>query len=78
MANRSEKCLNAAIEAQLKLVYGDERAAVLLPQVARLVDRWRPRVRERRPWLDQHDAMLITYADTLQEPDVAPLASLAR
>ena len=78
MAGRSEKSLNAAMEAQLQLVYGDERASALLPQIARLVDRWRPSIHARRPWLDQRDAMLITYADTLQEPDVAPLASLAR
>lgn len=78
MAGRSEKSLDAAIEAQLQLVYGDERASALLPQIARLVDRWRPSIQARRPWLDERDAMLITYADTLQEPDVAPLASLAR
>jgi len=78
MAGPSEKSLEATIEEQLQLVYGDERAAVLLPQIARLVDHWRSSIPARRAWLDQRDAMLITYADTLQEPDQAPLATLKR
>jgi sucrose phosphorylase len=76
MAGGSEKGLQARIEAQLGLVYGADRASVLLPWIERLVDRWRPAMAARRPWLDQRDAMLITYADTLQAAGETPLATL--
>ena len=76
MADESEQTLNARIEIQLDLAYGPERAAALLADITALVDRWRPAMTERRRWLDQADAMLITYADTLSAPGEAPLATL--
>ena len=76
MAGESEKTVNERIETQLRLVYGADRVADLLPEIAALVDRWRPAISERRAWLDQSDAMLITYADTLRADAEAPLATL--
>jgi sucrose phosphorylase len=76
MAVSSEKSLKARIEPQLTRVYGADRAAVLLPRIGSLVDRWRPAMAPRRAWLDQRDAMLITYADTLRAADAPPLATL--
>ncbi len=76
MAGESEKSLKARIENQLCLAYGPERSDSLLDEIAALVDRWQSRMTERRSWLDQADAMLITYADTLRALDEAPLPTL--
>jgi sucrose phosphorylase len=76
MAGESENGLATRIEKQLRLAYGQERSEALLAEIGALVDRWRPRMTERRPWLDQADAMLITYADSLRSPGEAPLATL--
>jgi len=76
MAGEADKRLEARIEKQLRLAYGPDRTSVLLTEITALVDRWRPTMTERRAWLDQVDAMLITYADTLQAADEAPLVTL--
>ena len=76
MAGESTNQLEGRIENQLRLAYGPERTEWLVAEISALVDRWRPRMTERRRWLDQADAMLITYADTLRAPDEAPLATL--
>ena len=76
MAGETETTLAIRIENQLRLAYGPENTAAVLAEITTLVDRWRPRMAERRAWLDQADAMLITYADTLQAPDEVPLATL--
>ena len=78
MAGESEQGLKTRIEAQLRLAYGQDQTGALLTRIAALVDHWQPAMTERRPWLDQADAMLITYADTLRAPDEAPLATLHR
>jgi glucosylglycerate phosphorylase len=76
MAGQSAKSVGRRIAKQLALAYGTERVPHLLAQIEVLVDHWQPAMSERRPWLDQRDAMLITYADTLRSPNEAPLATL--
>ena len=76
MAAESEQRLKTRIEAQLRLAYGQDQAAALLTRIAALVDRWQPAMTQRRLWLDQADAMLITYADTLRALGETPLATL--
>ncbi len=76
MAGQPEKSLRRRIEAQLTLAYGAARAPDLLARIDGLVDRWKPLMAPRRPWLDQRDAMLITYADSIRRPNEAPLATL--
>ena len=66
MTETSQNDVNAKLEPLLRQVYGPTVAADLLARIAGLIERWRPRMALRRPWLDQGDAMLITYADTLQ------------
>jgi glucosylglycerate phosphorylase len=76
MASQSAKGVGSGIEKQLALAYGAERVPTLLARIEDLVDHWRPAMSERRPWLDQRDAMLITYSDNLRSPNEAPLATL--
>jgi len=76
MASQSAKSVGSRIEKQLALAYGIERVPTVLARIEDLVDHWQPAMSKRRPWLDQRDAMLITYADTLRSPNEAPLATL--
>jgi glucosylglycerate phosphorylase len=76
MARQSAKSVGGRIEKQLALAYGTERVPHLLARIEDLVDHWQPAMSERRPWVNQRDAMLITYADTLRSPNEAPLATL--
>ncbi len=82
MTETSQNDVNAKLEPLLRQVYGPTVAADLLARIAGLIERWRPRMALRRPWLDQGDAMLITYADTLQasgrDSGESPLATLHR
>lgn len=78
MDRQSEQGFEARIVQLLAAVYGTESASPLVAQVTALVDRWRPLTTPRRAWLDQRDAMLISYATSLQAPDEAPLATLHR
>ncbi|MEZ5907056.1 MAG: alpha-amylase family glycosyl hydrolase, partial [Geminicoccaceae bacterium] len=78
--------VEAKLEPLLRQVYGSAAATHLLGRITGMIERWRPAMAPRRPWLDQSDAMLITYADTLQASgqtsgqvgDEAPLAVLRR
>lgn len=78
MTEKTEGSVKQLVEPQLSLAYGADRAADLVARIDRLVDRWRPAMEKRRPWLDQKDAMLITYADTLQATGEPPLRTLHR
>lgn len=75
MAARQNHPAKKRIRALLEQLYGVDTAGPLL---AELMDRLPPRsgpVSRRR--LNQRDALLITYADQVTEPGVAPLATLA-
>lgn len=76
MTEKSAGSLKPLIESQLALAYGADRAADLVTRIDALVDRWRPAMAPHRPWLEQKDAMLITYGDTLQAEGEPPLRTL--
>jgi sucrose phosphorylase len=75
MPARQNHRVKKRLRALLEQLYGEAAAGPLL---AELMDRLPPRsgpVSRRR--LNQRDALLITYADQVTEPGVAPLATLA-
>lgn len=78
MQERSENEVAARIRPCLALAYGETTAAELTAQIIGLIERRRPEMAARRAWLDQRDAMLITYADTLQASGEPPLRTLHR
>jgi glucosylglycerate phosphorylase len=59
----------------LQLLYGDEAAAVMnaIDQLAR---KYKDRQASPKPWVSENDVMLITYGDSLQQTNKAPLAVL--
>jgi len=69
------------LDAHLEALYGEQVGGAVLARLERLVEDWRPRIPARagdRAWsFTERDAVLITYADMVREPDVAPLRSLA-
>ncbi len=73
------RAANAA--ALLASLYGEAAARDLLPRLQEALTRWRPMVAPSdRPAvatrLTERDSLLITYADQVREPGVAPLQSL--
>ena len=74
--------MNPSITHHLAFLYGDSTAHALVPEVDALLGRFRPRIPATlnlrgRPDLTERDALLITYADQLRDPGVAPLHTLA-
>jgi sucrose phosphorylase len=72
------------IAEHLIAVYGEEEAACLLPLLRARLDEFsrrhpalRENVRPPEERLTQGDAILITYGDSISEPGVPPLRSLA-
>lgn len=71
-----------AVVQHLRALYGEAAAAEVIPRLSDLLARFRPRLRPStgardRLALTQRDAVLITYADQVTEPGVAPLRTLA-
>lgn len=67
------------IQRHLEFLYGKGLADGLAAKIEALMARYRGRIRESAGGgqLTQHDALLITYADQVREPGVAPLRTLA-
>ena len=66
------------LRAALGVAYPDATVADLLTAITDLVERYARRIPVRsRGWVDQTDAMLITYGDSVLDGDRAPLAVLA-
>ncbi len=63
-------------------LYGRSLATEMLPRLNALLDRFRPLlptpIAGRPPQLSEADALLITYADQVQEPGIPPLRSLGQ
>ena len=68
--------MNGRLRSLLAEVYGPERARELSPRVEDLVAAWGNPCRAPRPWVDERDVILITYGDSIVEPDRPPLATL--
>ena len=73
--------MKPAIRSHLELLYGRPTAAEMEPRLAALTDQFRGRLPRPGPtragWLTEKDALLITYADQVREPDRSPLQTLA-
>ena len=63
----------------LRIAYAEPTVDALVAKIAAKVADYAARIPPReRTWLDQSDAMLITYGDTILDGDDAPLAVLGR
>jgi sucrose phosphorylase len=73
--------MKPTIQSHLKFLYGPRQAAQTEIELAALAGQWRERLprqaHTRAEWLTEKDALLITYADQVREPDRAPLQTLA-
>src|SRR6267378_2334091 len=73
--------MKPAIQNHLEFLYGRKQAVQLEGRLAALVEEHRERIRAYAPapgkFLAPEDALLITYADQVREPDRAPLQTLA-
>jgi glucosylglycerate phosphorylase len=68
------------VRERLRFLYGAEAGERTAGELDRVLDRFRARLGPRPPRSspDQRDAILITYADTLLAPGLAPLRALDR
>src|SRR6185436_6811473 len=73
--------MKPTIQSHLEFLYGPRQAVQTEIEMAALTDQCRDRLprqdRARAEWLTEKDALLITYADQVREPDRAPLQTLA-
>lgn len=56
-------------------VYSPEQLRRLIPNLVQLMTSYRS-ISDKKHWVDQTDIMLITYGDSIQEPNTAPLYTL--
>jgi sucrose phosphorylase len=73
--------LDDRLLAHLSFLYGESRAAALLPRLHQLINRHieaRQGKRLEIPRWDEKDSVLIAYGDSVQYPGMTPLASLKR
>ena len=61
----------------LVFLYGENRAASLLPRVDHLIADYRPRIPVSNGELTERDSILITYGDQVQAPNEIPLRTLS-
>ncbi len=73
--------MKPTIQSHLKFLYGPPQAAQTEIELAAVTDPCRDRLprqdHTRAEWPTEKDALLITYADQVREPDRAPLQTLA-
>jgi sucrose phosphorylase len=78
-AARSIPDIQQSVNHRLSFLYGPQASAQLTARVLAMVDRHRPALAKHqaaRTGLDQRDALLITYGDSITEPGRTPLAAL--
>lgn len=56
-------------------VYSPVQLRSLIPRLEKLIVEFE-HIENKKQWLDQNDVMLITYGDSIQEPNKAPLQTL--
>ncbi|MEG3132993.1 alpha-amylase family glycosyl hydrolase [Rouxiella sp. T17] len=64
------------LESLLSRVYPKEHIGDLIKKILRLSDKWRHGAHRSSEWVDGTNVYLITYGDTISQPDQAPLATL--
>jgi len=61
----------------LGFLYGESQSQIIAVRLHEIIDRYRPLIRSQRFELSERDAILITYADQVQESGMPPLRVLA-
>lgn len=64
-----------SIKAHLQNLYPDCHEE-LEGRIKRLIENWKPEMKDTYPWVDKGDVMLITYGDGIKRDGQAPLATL--
>ncbi|GLC82260.1 alpha-amylase family glycosyl hydrolase [Lacrimispora brassicae] len=64
-----------SIKAHLQNLYPDCHEE-LEGRIQRLIEHWKPEMKDTYPWVDKGDVMLITYGDGIKRDGQAPLATL--
>ncbi len=69
---------NTLIEELLHAVYGPETAVAILPRLQALIEKYRRQIQpqQNNHYIDQRDAVLITYGDMVQAEAERPLQTL--
>lgn len=63
------------IKERLVMLYPDQ-ADILNEKVEALISKWKEEIRSSYPWVNEKDAVLITYGDAVKKEGEAPLKSL--
>ena len=63
------------IKERLAMLYPDQ-ADILNEKVEALISKWKEEIRSSYPWVNEKDAVLITYGDAVKKEGEAPLKSL--
>lgn len=64
------------LREKLTFIYDEETAAALLPRIEKLCADYAANISLKEGWVDENDAMLITYGDSLTDGEQAPAAVL--
>ncbi len=66
-----------SISERLQVVYGQDKADTVLQGIEQLISKYSPEIDPpAKKWVDEKDVMLITYGDSIQEAEKAPLLTL--
>lgn len=63
------------IKERLQFLYGD-RSEEIYPEIQKLIEKWKGKIKNSYPWVDKNDAILITYGDSIKKEGKAPLYAL--
>lgn len=63
------------IKERLQFLYGD-RSEEIYPEIQKLIEKWKGKIKNSYPWVDKNDAILITYGDGIKKEGKAPLYAL--
>lgn len=63
------------IKERQQFLYGD-RSEEIYPEIQKLIEKWKGKIKNSYPWVDKNDAILITYGDGIKKEGKAPLYAL--
>lgn len=70
--------LHQQLRELLQSVYAEEHVEMLLLEIPKLLEQYRPTINKTKHELSEQDVVLITYGDQIQEPSTYPLLTLGR